>query len=297
MATLLDGGQHGVAGHGTLTVGEATDADILRHTEPSTLHGIEDADGRIVVDSKETIRPMLQSQDLRRQCLGIGTIVADTDNLVIHLQTVFQQGVLIAVETVFRDLELHGRAIESDALTTRFDQITDSVIGPHVVVDHYTAGVHTCTDAIVEHQRDASIDELLIVLVVTRVLGLRHDDTTDLVTEEVLADMHLVLVLLATEGHHDTIATSRSRLLDARQDRHKIIMGELWHDDADDAQGHHTAVAQGLANGIGKEVVLTGKLLDGPTTFLADAWRVFQGTRYRGHRDSKLAGYILHRQR
>ena len=275
MTTLLDGGQHGIAGHGTLTVGETTDADVLGHTEPSTLHGIEDADGCIVVDGKESVRPMLQSQDLWRQSLGIGTIVADTDDLVVDAQTVFQQRVLIAVETVFRDLELHGRAIESNTLAARFDQITDGIIGPHVVVDHHTAGVHTRTDTVVEHQGDASIDESLVVLVVTGVLGLRRDDTTDLVTEEVLADMGLALVLLATEGHHDTIAAIGCSLLDARQHRHEIIMGELRHDDANDALGHHSAVAQGLANGVGIEIMLAGKLLDGLTTLLADAWRVF----------------------
>ena len=58
-ATLFDGGQHGVTGYGTLAIGEATDADVLRYLETHALGGIENADGSVVVDGKEGIRSVV----------------------------------------------------------------------------------------------------------------------------------------------------------------------------------------------------------------------------------------------
>ena len=172
MATLLDGRQHRVTGHGTLTVGEAADADILRHPEANPLSRIEDADGRIIVDGKEPVRPVLQSQNLRSQCLGIGTVVTDTDNLLIHFQTMFQQRILITIKTVFRYLELHRTTIVGDTLTARLYQMGHGIIGSHVIIDHHTTGVDTRTDTVVEHDGDAGINQFLIVLIVLGILRL-----------------------------------------------------------------------------------------------------------------------------
>jgi hypothetical protein len=55
MATLFDGCQHRVTGYSTLTVGKATNADILRYAEAHVLGSIQNADSRIVVDGKESI--------------------------------------------------------------------------------------------------------------------------------------------------------------------------------------------------------------------------------------------------
>ena len=38
--TLFDGGEHRIASHGTLAVGESADGDIVRHTEPHALGSI-----------------------------------------------------------------------------------------------------------------------------------------------------------------------------------------------------------------------------------------------------------------
>ena len=54
--SLFHSGKHRITRLGTVTIGKATDADIIRHTESHTLGGIEDADCRIIVDGKESIR-------------------------------------------------------------------------------------------------------------------------------------------------------------------------------------------------------------------------------------------------
>ena len=72
-------------------------------------------------------------------------------------------------------------------------------------------------------------------------------------------------------------------------------MCKLGNDHTDDALGHHTAVAQGLADGIRIEVVLAGILLDGLPPLFADAGRILQGSRNSCNGDSKLARNVLHR--
>jgi hypothetical protein len=71
-------------------------------------------------------------------------------------------------------------------------------------------------------------------------------------------------------------------------------MRELRHNDAYDALGHHPTMSKRLSDGIGKEVMLTGILLDSLSTLLADTRRILKGTRHRRYRNSKLPSDILH---
>ena len=106
--------------------------------------------------------------------------------------------------------------------------------------------------------------------VVAGVLGLRDNHAAHLVAVERVTDAGLALILLAAQGHHDIIATGGSRLLDTRQDRREIIMGELRHDDANHLLRHHPTVAQGLTDGIRIEIMFARIRLDCPPPLLAD---------------------------
>ena len=133
---------------------------------------IEDADSRIIVDGKEGVRPILHRQDGRRHILSISAIVADADNRLVNWQSVLQQGILIAIEAVLGDFELHGGAVEGDALATRRNQVRHGIEGTYIIIDHHATGIHTSTDAVVEHQGDACVDQFLIVVVILRILRL-----------------------------------------------------------------------------------------------------------------------------
>ena len=214
-ATLLDSGQHGVAGHGTLAVGKTTDADVLRHLEAHALSRIEDADGRVVVDGKEGIGAVFLLQDFGCQGLRIGTVITNAGDAFIIGQTMFQQGVLITVEAVLRDLHRRCRSIETDALAARLYQVRHGIVSSHIVVDNHTTGIHARTYSIIEHQRHTLVHQSLEVVILLRVLGLTDDDATHLILVERLADTHLALILLAALGYHDTIATGRCLFFNA----------------------------------------------------------------------------------
>ena len=150
-APLLNGGEHGVAADGTLTVGEAADADILWHPQPHALHGIEDADGRLVVHGEERIGVVVAIEHVGRDKLRCLAVVAIAGEALVEGEAVTQQCVLVAVVAVLRDLEVHLRPVEDDATTSRLNEVGHCVEGTHIVVDHHTAGVHTRADAVVEH--------------------------------------------------------------------------------------------------------------------------------------------------
>ena len=126
-----------------------------------------------------------------------------------------QQGILVSVETVLRDLQVHRRSIEGNARATRLDEIRNSIKGATIVVDHYPTRIHPRTYSIIKHQRQSGIHQTLKMVVLMRILGLRHDDATHLVLEERLTDAHLTLILLIALSHHDAIATGQRLLLDA----------------------------------------------------------------------------------
>ena len=155
----------------------------------------------------------------------------------------FQQGIFITIETVLRNLKLHGTTIKCYPLASCLYQMGHGIIGTHIVIDHHTTGIHARTDSVIEHDGDTCINQPLIVFVVLGVLRLRHDDTTDLVTMEVLTDPHLTFMLLPTQGHHDPITTGGCSLLNACQDRREIIVRELRYDDTDDSLRHYPTVA------------------------------------------------------
>ena len=99
-ATLLDGGQHRVAGNGAVTVGETAYRHVVRDFQPHALGSVHDADGRVVVDGKEAVRAVVALQHFRRYGLSIGTVVADACQRLVKCQPMLQQGILIAVKAV-----------------------------------------------------------------------------------------------------------------------------------------------------------------------------------------------------
>ena len=119
-ATLLYSRQHGVAGYSTLPVRKATDADILGHPQTHALGSIKDADGRIVIDGKETVRTILHLQDFWRNSLSISTVVTKAHQCIVRLYVMLEQGIPVAVVSVLGNLQCHGRAIERNTVASRF---------------------------------------------------------------------------------------------------------------------------------------------------------------------------------
>ena len=234
-------------------------------------------------------------QHLRGHALRIGTVVTDQRQLRVVRQPVLQQGILVAVEPVLRDLQRHGRSEEGDAAAALLDEVVHRIIGTHIVIDHHATGVHPRTDTIVEHQGHPRADQFQEMVVLFRVLRLRDDDAAHLVLIERLADTHLSLIALLTRGHQQAVAARRGLLLDTGQHRGKVIVHEVGDDDADELLGLHLTEAQRLGDAVRREVVLSGVGLNDLSPLLTDAGRVLQRTRHGGHGDSELPGNVLHR--
>ena len=205
-------------------------------------HHIQDSDSRIIIHGEIAIRRILQRHQFRRNHLRILTIVTDANYRLINLHTVLQQSILISVKTVLRDFQLHRRPVESNTLASRFYQVAHRVESPHIVIHHHAAGINTRTDAIIEYQGNARVNQSLEMIIALGVLRLRDDDATDLLPMEHLTDAGLAFKLLVTQRYHDVVAMRHSRLLNTCQNGRKIIVGKLWHDDTNHLRGHHTAM-------------------------------------------------------
>ena len=150
VSALLHRGQHRFAGDGTFTISESANADILRYAKAHAFHRIENTDSRIIIHGKERIREIFTLHHSRRKFLSISTTVTDIAQGIIHLQAVPQDGIPIAVVTVFRNLQLHGGTVESNALATSLNQIADRLESSHIVVHHHTVGVYASTNPVVK---------------------------------------------------------------------------------------------------------------------------------------------------
>ena len=259
---MFNGGQHGVASHSTLSVGKPTDGDIVGHSETHTLGSVQNANSRIVVDSKEAIGDIITLQQFRSNGLSIRTIVADAGNALVKFQTMFQEGILVAIETVLRNLQSRSRTIEGYALATRLNEMGHCIEGAHIVVHHYPTRIHARTYSIIEDQGDTRLHQTLEMIVPMGILRLRDDNATNLVLAKRLTNAHLTLIALTTQCHDDKIASGGSFLLNASQHRREIKMSEFRYDDTDHFDGLHLGMAQRLSQHIGCKVMLTRILLN-----------------------------------
>ena len=116
---------------------------------------------------------------------------------------------MIAIITVFRNLKLHGRAIESNLSASRINEIVHRCIGSHVIIYHDPTAIDTCADAVIEHQWHAMVNQMLEMIVLNGVLSLRHNDATNLVFIKRLAYFYLATILFIALRYHDSIASGR----------------------------------------------------------------------------------------
>lgn len=171
-ARLVDGGEHWVAGNGTLAVGETTDADVARHIISQTFDGMQDAHGSVVVDGKESVGVVRALHDIGGHFFGTLAVVAYIDERLIDGQAVSEQSVLVAIHAILDNFEIERTAIECNALAARLDEVADSTVGTMIIIHYYTRGVETSADAVIEDQRHAIVNELLKMTVLVSFLGL-----------------------------------------------------------------------------------------------------------------------------
>ena len=270
--------EHGVAGGGLVTVGEAADGDVFRNSVAHVLCRVDDADSRIIVYRKERIGNLLLLQQLRRDGFRIHTVVTLTEETLLWLQSSLQQRIPITIVSVLGNLQFHRCPVEGYTATTCGYQIVDSIVCTHIVVNNHATGIHTRTDTVIEHQGYTLVDEILEMVILLGVFCLRYDNATHLIFKERLADVDLFVVFLITLCHHHPIAAFVCLLFDSRKNTGKEIMCKLRNDDADNFQRLHTAFAQRTCNEVRIEVVLLRVLFYHITPFRTDAGTVTQGS-------------------
>ena len=169
---LFHGGEHGVAGLGAVAVGEATDGYVFGYPEAHALGGVEYAHGRIIVHGEEGIGGILLSQQLWGNQLSVGSVVADAYKALVSLQSVFGDGVAVAVVPVFGNLHGHQRAVVGNAAATGLYEVRDGVERTRVVVHHHSTAFHARANAVVKHKWHAVVQQILEMLVAYGILGL-----------------------------------------------------------------------------------------------------------------------------
>ena len=88
-----------------------------------------------------------------------------------------------------------------------------------VVVNHHSVGVHSGADTVIEDKRHPVFKQLVEMVILHCVLGLRHDDSANPVLIERLANLHLALIFFVALRHHDAVVPCPSFLLYTRKHR------------------------------------------------------------------------------
>ena len=205
---------------------------------------MENTNGCIIIDGKEPVGSHFLLKYPWGNDFCIGTIVANDGQLWIVGKSMFQKRILIAVETVLGDFQIGCRTIIGNAGTSRFYQMTNGIKSTHIVINHHTTGIHARTYSIIEHQRKTGIQQHLEMVVLLRILRLRHNNSADFVFIKRLTNLHLSVVTFRTLCYHDAIASAGSLLLYPRKNCRKVIMCQFGNDDANDFLRLHPRIAQ-----------------------------------------------------
>ena len=135
-------------------------------------------------------------------------------------------------------------------------------IGSVIIIHHHSRTVDAGADTVIKHKWHPIVHKLAEVVILSGILGLRHDDATHLILIEVVADCHLLVVTLVALCHHHTITARTRFLFYSREDRRKVVMHKLWNDYADNLHWLAMGVAQRLTNDIRAKVMFFRVCLD-----------------------------------
>lgn len=172
VSPLFHGGELRVTASCTYAVCKSANGHVFGNTESLSLAGIEYSQCRVIVDGEETVGAVLQCQQFGGETLCLFPVVTLPDNLRINGQFVFQQGILVSVETVLGDLQVHGRTEEADAAASRLDQVLGGSKGSGIVIHHHSAGAYLRADAVEEYEGDAVFQHFMEMFVLGGVFGL-----------------------------------------------------------------------------------------------------------------------------
>ena len=112
------------------------------------------------------------SQDIRRYCLGIGTVIADLHPVRVLRQTMLYQRIMITVISVLGDFQIHRRAVEGNLLAARINHVGNGSKGTHIVIYHHSRAVHARTYSIIEDERHPILQQFFEMIILLGILRL-----------------------------------------------------------------------------------------------------------------------------
>src|SRR5574344_558291 len=190
----------------------------------------------------------------------------------------FKYCITITVITVLCNLQIHRRTIKCDTFAPRIYKVGNSRKTACIIIDNYLTCNDTSANTVVEDQRNASVKEVLKMLIFPCILSLRHNYAANLVLLERFAYLYLFLIFLITLCNKNTVALGGSDLFYTCKYRREIIMDELWYYHTYDLWRHYTTMTQRLCNGIRHKIMFARITLNQFATFLTNMRTVLQCT-------------------
>ena len=176
---LFHGGQFGICALGNGSVGKSTDRYFIGHFLSNQFTGIQNARSCFVIDGEETIGMTGTFQYVRGDGYGAFPCITQHNHAVVHGNFVFLHGIQIAIPTILGDFQMRGCSIKQDTLATCLYHILHGGKRTGIVVHYHPFCFQSGADAIVEHNGDIIIQQVLIMIVLRGILCQRGNHTTD----------------------------------------------------------------------------------------------------------------------
>src|SRR5574344_1127594 len=190
----------------------------------------------------------------------------------------FKYCITITLITVLCNLQIHRRTIKCNTFAPCLYKVGNSRKTACIIIDNNLTCNDTSANTIVEYQRNASVKEVLKMLIFPCIFGLRHNYATNLVLLERFAYLNLFLIFLTTLCNKDTVALDGSDLFYPCKYRREIIMDELGYYNTNDLGRHNTTMTQRLCNSIRHKIMFARITLNQFAAFLTNMRTVLQCT-------------------
>ena len=210
---LLHRGEHRHSSATDRCIGETADSQVLRDTHAQDLRRMQHTRSTVVIDTEESIGLVVRLQDKGRIHNCLHARIALHYPILACRQTIVLKRIAPTLVTTARDLQLLGGRQAHHTLATRLEQVLHRIISTHIVIRHHLVTLERGAWAVVQNERNTTIQHLLQMLQIACLLAHTHQYARYAGTNQRMNGLYLLLHIFARLANDDMIARLISSLL------------------------------------------------------------------------------------
>ena len=212
---ILDDRQFGRYVFRVNIIGKTYQRHVFWNLQPLLLDGSKGSKRDDIVESQDSIRPIIHLQQLRGSLKSPFVVNLLTyHQLTLNRNAILLQGLQIAMLTTLHHVQMIRTSHEGYPPATCVNQVLCRFLSCHITIGHHTRELLWQTGTPEKDQRDTHVRDFLKMTVISGILSQTGDDSLHMQTDEIVDGPHLSLTVLMGVRTDNRIARLARLLLD-----------------------------------------------------------------------------------